>query len=59
VANFGGDSVTEFSAATGALVQVISGAAYSFDEPDGVATDGTNVWVPNAAAQSVTGFPVA
>jgi hypothetical protein len=38
---------------------VISGAAYSFDEPDAVASDGTNVWVPNAAAQSVTGFPVA
>jgi hypothetical protein len=37
---------------------VISGSAYSFDEPDAVATDGTNVWVTNAAAQSVTGFPV-
>jgi DNA-binding beta-propeller fold protein YncE len=59
VTNYGGDSVTELTAATGALVQVNSSSAYGFDDPDAVATDGTNVWVTNAAAQSVTGFPVA
>jgi hypothetical protein len=59
VVNAAGDSVTELSASTGALVQVNSSSAYGFDDSDAVATDGTNVWVTNAAAQSVTGFPVA
>jgi DNA-binding beta-propeller fold protein YncE len=58
VANSGGDSVTELSASSGALVKVISGSAYQFDEPGAIASDGTNVWVANAD-QSVTGFPAS
>ena len=57
VANSAGDSVTELSAATGALVQVIGGSSYGFDEPDAIASDGTDVWVANLGGQSLTGFP--
>jgi hypothetical protein len=49
--------VTELDAATGALVRVISGSSYVFNEPVGICSDGTHVWVPNAGDQSVTGFP--
>ena len=58
VTNGDGDSVTELSASTGALVKVISGSAYQFDFPDAIASNGTNVWVANAD-QSVTGFPAS
>ena len=47
-------SVTELSASTGALVKVISGSAYKFNDPDAIASDGTHVWVANAAGDSVT-----
>ena len=40
-------SVTELNAATGALVQVISGASYGFATPVGISCDGTHVWVAN------------
>ena len=52
------NSVTELSATTGALVQVISGAPYDFDSPYDIATNGTNVWVTNSSGDSVTEFPV-
>lgn len=54
MANRDGDSVTELNASTGALVKVISGSAYGFDDPDAVATDGDDVWVTNGMANSVT-----
>jgi hypothetical protein len=47
VANDGTDSVSELDAATGALVQVISGPSYGFAQPDAVSSDGTHVWVAN------------
>ena len=50
MANYGGHSVTELDAATGALVQVISGSSYGFDSPEAVSSDGTHVWVANKAA---------
>ena len=37
--------MTELDAATGALVQVISGPSYGFDRPKAIASDGTHVWV--------------
>ena len=39
--------MTELSASTGALVQVISGSSYGFDNPHAVSSDGTHVWVAN------------
>jgi hypothetical protein len=44
------------SAATGAVVRVISGSGYAFDNPDAVSLDGTHVWVSNGAENTVTGF---
>ena len=49
-----GNSVTELSASTGALVKVISGSTYRFDDPDAVSSDGTHVWVANYGGNSVT-----
>jgi DNA-binding beta-propeller fold protein YncE len=46
VANGGGNTVSELSS-TGALVKVVSGARYEFNDPDAIAADGTNVWVAN------------
>jgi hypothetical protein len=57
VANTDGNSVTELSARTGRLVQVISASRYKFGSPAAIASDGTSVWVANAAGQSVTEFP--
>jgi hypothetical protein len=44
VANWG-DSVTELSASTGALVKVISGSSYWFRDPCAITSDGTHVCV--------------
>jgi hypothetical protein len=46
--------VTKLSASTGALVKVISGSAYKFDDAAAVVSDGTHVWVVNAGGDSVT-----
>ena len=46
--------MTELSASTGALVQVISGSSYGFQYPDGISSDGTDVWVANETGSSVT-----
>ena len=51
MANFDGNSVTELSASTGALVQVISGSSYGFDAPAAISSDGTHVWVANPDGQ--------
>ena len=48
VANGGGKSVTELSASTGALLQVIKGSSYGFDAPLAISSDGTDVWVANS-----------
>jgi hypothetical protein len=41
------NSVTELSASTGALVKVIRGLRYGFDDPAAVTSDGTHIWVRN------------
>ena len=56
MANANGDSVTELSASTGALVKVIRGSSYGFDYPSGITSDGTHVWVANYWGNSVTEF---
>jgi hypothetical protein len=49
-----GDSVTELSASTGALVQVISGSSYGFESPLAISSVATDVWVTNSYVHSVT-----
>jgi DNA-binding beta-propeller fold protein YncE len=56
VANANGNSVTELSETTGALVKVIRGSSYGFDFPDAIASDGTHLWVANEVGDSVTEF---
>ena len=34
----------------------LTGPSYLFDAPSGISSDGTDVWVPNSADNSVTGF---
>src|SRR5579863_9252342 len=59
VANFDSDSVTELDAATGALVQVITGSSYQFHSPAAISSDGTHVWVANIDGGSVTELDAA
>jgi DNA-binding beta-propeller fold protein YncE len=59
VADSGGNAVTELNAATGALVQVLTGSRYGFSDPVAVAADGTRVWVANGDSDSVTEFPAS
>jgi hypothetical protein len=57
VTNAGGSSVTEFSASTGSLVQVLSNASnssYAFDHPVALAAVGANIWIVNSAGASVS-----
>ena len=54
-----GNSVTEFSAATGALIQVIPdqarpGTAHTIWAPTDVTFDGWHIWVTNAYGNTVT-----
>jgi len=56
VANANGNSVTELSASTGALVKLIRGRSYGFNDPDAIATGGNHIWVANAGDNSVTGL---
>jgi hypothetical protein len=53
VANYGG-SVTELSTSTGALVRVISGSSYKFDDPDAMVLAGSDLFVANRSGNSVT-----
>ena len=54
VANHGGNSVTELSAATGALIRVIAGQQFQLDGPVAIAADASHVWVANATGNSLT-----
>jgi DNA-binding beta-propeller fold protein YncE len=45
--------VTELDASTGAVVQVISSSSLGIALPDGVSSDGTDVWVANLGGASV------
>ncbi len=57
--------VTEFSASTGALARIIDGPSDDFSCPDGVTSNGTDVWVANlpnengVGGNSVTEFSAA
>jgi hypothetical protein len=39
------------------VADILSDASYSFDDPQGIALDGTHVWVANHQGSSVTEFP--
>ena len=54
VVNVRGNSVTELSASTGALVKFNNGSGYGFDDPEAITSDGTHVWVANMYGNSVT-----
>jgi DNA-binding beta-propeller fold protein YncE len=47
-------TVTELNASNGAFVQTVSGGSYGFNYPDGIAFDGTHIWVTNEGNNSVT-----
>ena len=51
--------MTELSASTGALVQVISGAKYDLQGADHIASDGTHVWITNGSTNSTTELSAA
>jgi DNA-binding beta-propeller fold protein YncE len=46
--------VTELSATTGALIQVISGRRYAFTDPQALAVDGNTLWVADGTGNAVT-----
>jgi len=50
--------VTMIRATTGALIGVVSGTKYQFGSPDAVLVDGTDVFVSNGSANTVTEFNV-
>jgi hypothetical protein len=47
------------SATNGSLVRLVFNFAYGFDSPSSISSDGSDVWVGNAAVATVTAFPVA
>jgi hypothetical protein len=51
-------SLIEVNASTGALVRVISGPAYRFDDPDAMVLSGRDLFVANSRSGSVTELPV-
>ena len=53
MANEGDNVITELSAATGAVVKIISGSNYGLDAPDTIVSYGAHIWVVNAGG-SVT-----
>ena len=54
VANYNDASVTEMDASTGALVKVVSGPKYHFDEPGAIALMGTDLFVANYGSAKIT-----
>ena len=50
------NTVTEFSASTGAVVNVIEGTAYGFNQPNSITILNGTVWVGNQGNSSVTEF---
>jgi hypothetical protein len=48
------NQVTELLASTGAVVQTISGPTFGLHDPDGLSSDGTDVWVADKGDNSVT-----
>jgi len=54
VANFGGNSVTEVNASTGAHITTISGPSYQFNGPVALKLVGQHLFVANQTGNSVT-----
>ena len=54
VANLASNSLTEISASTGSLVQVVSGLSYGFNGPIALAVGGGDLWVANESGKSLT-----
>ncbi len=50
VANYSSDTVSEFDASTGSVVQTIAVGI----EPYGISSDGTHVWVTNMGGNTVS-----
>jgi hypothetical protein len=46
--------VTELNAQDGSWVRTLSGGSYGFNNPFGVAFDGSHIWVTNWSGNSVT-----
>jgi serine/threonine protein kinase len=53
VVNDTGNSVTELSASDGAWIRTVFGASYGFNDPLGIVSAGTGIWVTNSG-NSVT-----
>jgi hypothetical protein len=53
VANGGDNSITELTT-FGAVIARLTASAYGFSLPEGLAYDGTNIWVANFTGNSVT-----
>jgi hypothetical protein len=51
VVNEVGNSITEFNATTGSQVRIINAQADAFHHPDGIAVQGSRVWVSNSNEQ--------
>jgi hypothetical protein len=54
VASFNSDSVSEFRASDGSLVNSYSGGSYNFSGPSALTFDGSHVWVASTNNDSVT-----
>ena len=50
--------MTELDASTGNVVQVLKGKSYGFDNPQGIFSDGSHVWVANIETESPGGNSV-
>ena len=56
ITNNSGNSVTEVNVSDGSLVQTLSGGPYGYNEPSGIAFDGSHLWVANTGGNSITAF---
>jgi hypothetical protein len=45
--NYGTGSVVELNASNGSVIRTLSGIRYQFNDPVGITSDGTHVWVTN------------
>ena len=59
VANSENLGVTEVNAASGAVMRIVRGPAFGFNDPNALAVDGANVWVVSGGYENPDGsFPV-
>jgi hypothetical protein len=55
----GKGSITELSASTGTLVQVLSGPSFQLDQPGPISSDGVHVWIADFGGNSVSELDAA